>query len=69
VRAQLLAIADKREEEHDFSTNNNPKYWVRRLKNKNALLKECDKRGIIIDNPMTTLNTKIVEALIATDSQ
>ena len=64
-----LAIADKREEEHDFSTNNSPKYWVRRLKNKTALLKECDKRGAIIDNPMTTLNTKIVEALIATDSQ
>ena len=66
-KAKLLAIAD--EEEHDFSTSSNLKYWIRKLKNKTALLKECDKRGIIIDNPMTTLNTKIVEALIATDSK
>ena len=66
-KAKLLAIAD--EEEHDFSTSSNPKYWIRKLKNKTALLKECDKRGIIIDNPMTTLNSKIVEALIAADSE
>ena len=69
ARAQLPAIADTQEEEHDFSTSNNLKYWIRKLKNKTALLKECDKRGIIIDNPMTTLNTKIVEALIAADSE
>ena len=68
ARAQLPAIADKQDEEHDFSTSSNLKYWIRKLKNKTALLKECDKRGIIIDNPMTTLNTKIVEALIAADS-
>jgi len=67
ARAQLPAIADKQDEEHDFSTSSNLKYWVRKLKNKTALLKECDKRGIIIDNPMTTLNAKIVEALIAAD--
>ena len=69
ARAQLPAIADIQEEEHDFSTSSNPKYWIRKLKNKTALLKECDKRGIIIDNPMSTLNTKIVEALIAADSE
>jgi len=62
------AIVDKQEEEYDFSTNRNPNHWIRRLKNKTALLKECDKRGVIIDNAMTTLNTKIVEALIAADS-
>ena len=43
ARAQVLAIADKREEEYDFSTNSNPKYWLRRLKNKAALIKECKK--------------------------
>ena len=69
ARAQLPAIADEQDEEHDFSTSSNLKYWIRKLKNKTALLKECDKRGIIIDNPMTTLNTKIVEALIAADSK
>ena len=69
ARSQLPAIADIQEEEHDFSTSSNPKFWIRKLKNKTALLKECDKRGIIIDNPMTTLNTKIVEALIAADSE
>ena len=69
ARAQLPAIADVQEEEHDFSTSSNQKFWIRKLKNKTALLKECDKRGIIIDNPMSTLNTKIVEALIAADSE
>ena len=68
ARAQLPAITDKQDEEHDFSTSSNLKYWIRKLKNKTALLKECDKRGIIIDNPMITLNTKIVEALIAAAS-
>ena len=68
VRAQLPAIADQRGEEHDFSTSSNLKHWIRKLKNKTALLKECDKRGIIIDNPMTTLNTKIFQVLIAADS-
>jgi prophage antirepressor-like protein len=69
ARAQLPAIADIQEEEHDFSTSSNQKFWIRKLKNKTALLKECDKRGIIIDNPMSTLNTKIVEALIVVDSE
>ena len=69
ARSQLPAIADIQEEEHDFSTSSNQKFWIRKLKNKTALLKECDKRGIIIDNPMSTLNTKIVEALIAADSE
>ena len=52
---------------HDFSTNRNPKYWLRKF-NKTALMKECDKRGVIIDNPMMTLNVKIIEALIAADT-
>ena len=65
----LPAIADKQEEDYDFSTNRNPNHWIRKLKNKTALLKECDKRGIIIDDAMTTLNAKIVEALIAADSR
>ena len=64
-----VAIADKQEEEKDFPTNRNPNHWIRKLKNKSALLKECDKRGIIIDDAMTTLSAKIVEALIAADSR
>ena len=52
------AIVDKQEEEYDFSTNRNPNHWIRKLKNKTALLKECDKRGVIIDDAMTTLNVK-----------
>ena len=68
AKAQILAITDKREEEYDFSTNSNPVYWLRRLKNKAALIKECDKRGVIIDNAAGTLNTKIIEILIAADS-
>ena len=59
---------DEEEAWHDFSTNRNPKYWLRKLKNKTALMKECDKRGVIIDNPMMTLNVKIIEALIAADT-
>ena len=51
----------------DFSTNRNPKYWVRKF-NKTALLKECDKRGVIVDNPMLTPNAKIIEALITADT-
>ena len=69
ARAQLPAIADQRGEEHDFSTSSNLKHWIRKLKNKTALLKECDKRGIITDTAMRTLSAKIVEALIAADSR
>ena len=63
------ATQGKVEEEpwHDFSTNRNPKYWLRKF-NKTALMKECDKRGVIIDNPMMTLNVKIIGALIAADT-
>ena len=59
---------EEEEEWYDFSTNSNPKYWLRKLKNKTALMKECDKRGVIIDNPMMTLNVRIIEALIAADT-
>ncbi len=58
---------DEEEAWHDFSTNRNPKYWLRKF-NKTALMKECDKRGVIIDNPMMTLNVEIIEALIAADT-
>jgi len=68
ARAQILAIADKKEEEYDFSTNSNPKYWLNRLKNKATLINECKKRGIVIDNALGTFNTKIIEILIAADS-
>ena len=61
-------VEDDEEEWYDFATNSNPKYWLRKLKNKTALMKECDKRGVIIDNPMMTLNVKIIEALIAADT-
>jgi len=58
---------DDEEEWYDFSTNRNPKYWLRKF-NKTALMKECDKRGVIINNPMMTLNVRIIEALIAADT-
>jgi prophage antirepressor-like protein len=58
---------DEEEEWYDFSSSRNPKYWLRKF-NKTALMKECDKRGVIIDNPMMTLNIKIIEALIAADT-
>ena len=61
-------LEDDEEEWYDFATNRNPKYWLRKLKNKTALMKECDKRGVIIDNPMMTLNVRIIEALIAADT-
>lgn len=60
-------VEDDEEEWCDFSTNRTPKYWLRKF-NKTALMKECDKRGLIIDNPMTTLNIKIIEALITADT-
>jgi hypothetical protein len=69
ARTKTLAIVDTQEEEYDFSTNSRPNYWMARLKNKTALIRECDKRGVIIDNAMTTLNTKIIEALVAADSK
>jgi hypothetical protein len=59
---------EEEEAEYDFSTNSNPKYWLRKLKNKTALIKECDKRGVIIDNAMMTLNVDIITALIDADS-
>ena len=55
------------EEWCDFSTNRNPKYWLRKF-NKTALMKECDKRGVIVDNPMMTLNVVIIKALIDADT-
>ena len=59
-------VEDDEEEWYDFATNSNPK--LRKLKNKTALMKECDKRGVIIDNPTMTLNIDIIKALIAADS-
>ena len=67
VEALSEGLKDEEEPWHDFSTNRNPKYWLRKF-NKTALMKECDKRGVIIDNPMMTLNVKIIEALIAADT-
>ena len=67
ARAKLPALADV-EEKHDFSTNSNPNHWIRKLKNKEALLRECRKRGMTIENAMTESNAKIIEALAATDS-
>jgi hypothetical protein len=58
---------EEEEEWYDFSTNSNPKYWLRMF-SKTALMRECDKRGVIIDNPMMTLNVRIIEALIAADT-
>ncbi len=55
------------DEWYDFSTNRNPKYWLRKF-NKTGLMKECDKRGVIINNPMMTLSVRIIEALIAADT-
>ena len=69
ARTKTLAIVDMQEEEYDFSTNSRPNYWMAKLKNKTALIRECDKRGVIIDNAMTTLNAKIIEALVAADSK
>jgi prophage antirepressor-like protein len=69
ARTKTLAIVDTQEEEYDFSTNSRPNYWMAKLKNKTALIRECDKRGVIIDNAMTTLNAKIIEALVAADSK
>ena len=69
ARTKTLAIVDTQEEEYNFSTNSRPNYWMAKLKNKTALIRECDKRGVIIDNAMTTLNAKIIEALVAADSK
>lgn len=64
----MRAVPLVEDEWFDFSTNSNPKYWLRKLKNKTALMKECDKRGLIIDNPMMTLNVDIIKALIDADT-
>ena len=56
------------EELHDFSTNRNPKYWLKKF-SKTALMKECDKRGVLIDNPKTTLNADVVNALVTADAE
>ena len=66
--AKRVAKNEEEEEEwYDFSTNRNPKYWLRKF-NKTTLMKECDRRGLIVNDPMMTLNLAIVEALITADT-
>jgi len=67
ARAQIPAITDK-QPEYDFSTNNKPKYWCNKLKNKTNLMIECKKRGYEDMTYQLMTNCEIAKVLIEHDS-
>jgi len=68
ARAQLPAIADKRTE-YDFSANENPQYWMNKLKNGSALVEQCNVRGIPKDEVMISTKRQIASILITFDKR
>jgi len=54
--------------DYDFSTNNKPKYWCNKLKNKTNLMIECKKRGYEDMTYQLMTDCEMAKALIEHDS-
>ena len=68
ARAKPLAITDK-PQNYDFSTNNNPQYWCKKLKNKTSLVNECGKRELPQEGLYFKTNREIASILITFDTK
>ena len=44
----------------DFSTNQNPKFWIQRLVNKNSILQQAEYRNLDVNNLWKLPNREIV---------
>ena len=66
----LLAIEDKQQQAMriDFSRNDNPAYWCKKLPNKEALLEECRCRGMDAEELWRLPNKQIASVLISHDN-
>ena len=68
TRAQTPALADK-PTEYDFSANENPQYWLNKLKNIRELDKQCQIRGITEDEICFMTQRDIASILITFDKE
>ena len=68
ARAQTPALADK-PTEYDFSANENPQYWLNKLKNRRELDKQCELRGITEDEIRLSTKRDIASILITFDTK
>ena len=51
----------------DFSTNQNPRFWIQRLVNKNNILQQAEYRNLDVHNLWKLPNREIVSILIDYD--
>ena len=65
----LLAIEDKQQQatRNDFSRNDNPTNWCKKLPNKEALLEECKSRGMGAEELWRLPNKQIASVCISHD--
>ena len=68
ARAQTPAITDK-PTEYDFSANENPQYWLNKLKNRQELDKQCELRGITDHEVRIGTKRDIASILITFDKR
>ena len=68
ARAQTPALADK-PAEYCFSANENPQYWLNKLKNRRELDKQCEIRGITEDEVCIKTKREIASILITFDKE
>jgi prophage antirepressor-like protein len=53
----------------DFSTNQNPNFWIQRLMNKNNILQQAEYRNLDVNNLWKLPNRDIVSILISYDKK
>lgn len=66
ARAQRRALTDQ-PKTYDFSTNENPQYWLNKMKNRQGLEEQCEIRGIIEDEVRICTKRDIARILITFD--
>ena len=66
ARARTPALTD-RPKTYDFSTNENPQYWLNKMKNRQGLEEQCEVRGIIEDEVRICTKREIAKILITFD--
>ncbi len=68
AKSHMPSIQDK-PKTYNFAKNENPRYWCKKLGNKQALLEELDHRYIPTDGVYLKTNREIASILITFDKQ
>ena len=66
ARARTPVLTDQ-PKTYDFSTNENPQYWLNKMKNRQGLEEQCEVRGIIEDEVRICTKREIAKILITFD--